>query len=436
MKRKIELKNVKGSYDYSPSEQRIRYFIQDTLREVFKEYGYQPLETPILCYYDLLAGKYDESNDLLNEIYKLSDQGKRELGLRYDLTVPFAKYISITKDIRLPFKRYEIGKVFRDGPVKVGRDREFLQCDVDVVGLDGNLIEAELISLWFKGYTALGIDVYVKYNSRNLMRGLIEEVGGIVKDEEIDKVVTVIDKIDKMSKESLLEELSNLGLEVSLSEKLLEYFNKDLEKLTLEFKDSSNAMLKKGLDELCNLRNILEGIGVGERCVFTPSLARGQDYYTGNVFEVYAKNGELSCSLGGGGRYDNMITDFIADGESYPAVGVSFGLSTIYEILKMREDETTKSPLDVYIIPMGTEIEALKIGNKIRDYGFKVEIELAGKKIKKCFERANREAIPYVIVLGEDEVQSGKFKVKKMETGEEFEVEVDNLECLLEYIRR
>ncbi len=171
MKRKISLMNVKGSYDYSPNEQRIRNYIQDTLKKIFEEYGYKPLETPILCYYDLLAGKYDETNDLLNEIYKLTDQGDRKLGLRYDLTVPFAKYIALEKDIRLPFKRYEMGKVFRDGPVKTGRDREFMQCDVDVVGLSGCLIEAELISVWLKGYSALGIEVYIKYNSRNLMRG-------------------------------------------------------------------------------------------------------------------------------------------------------------------------------------------------------------------------------------------------------------------------
>ena len=171
MKRKIELKNVKGTYDYLPNEQRIRNFINDTLKDIFEKYGYQPLETPILCYYDLLAGKYDETNDLLNEIYKLSDQGKRNLGLRYDLTVPFAKFITITKDLKMPFKRYEIGKVFRDGPVKTGRDREFIQCDVDVVGIQGQMIEGELISLFIEGYKKLGIDVVVRYNSRKSMSG-------------------------------------------------------------------------------------------------------------------------------------------------------------------------------------------------------------------------------------------------------------------------
>jgi len=244
MKREVTVKNVKGSYDYSPEEQSIRNHIQDVLRKIFEEYGYMPLETSILCHYDMLAGKYDESNDLLNEIYKLSDQGDRELGLRYDLTVPFAKYIALSKDLRLPFKRYELGKVFRDGPVKVGRDREFMQCDVDVVGMDGNLIEAELISLWLKGYRELGIDVYVKYNSRNLMRGLIKEVVDL--DEEgITKVVTVIDKLDKMPKNELIEELVKVGLSEENATRMLGYYDLSLDELKKTFA----------------VRNILEEIG-------------------------------------------------------------------------------------------------------------------------------------------------------------------------------
>lgn len=434
MKREIKLKNVKGSYDYSPEEQRIRNYIQDTLKDVFEEFGYKPLETPILCYYDLLAGKYDETNDLLNEIYKLTDQGKRNLGLRYDLTVPFAKYIAMTKDLRLPFKRYEMGKVFRDGPIKVGRDREFMQCDVDVVGLDGNLIEAELISLWLKGYHALGIEVYVKYNSRNLMRGLIKEVITL-DEEEIDKVVTIIDKLDKMSKDELLKELSQVGVDQNSGNKILDYFNKNLSELTSMFEDTDNELLSIGLRELNNLEKLLKEIGLDDDTVFTPSLARGQDYYTGNVFEVYAKNGELTCSLGGGGRYDRMITDFIGDGNTYPAVGVSFGLSTIYEILKSREEFKNTSLIDIFVIPMGTDSEALKLANNLRDFGYRVEVDMTGKKLKKSFEFANRENIPYVIVLGEDEVKNSSFNLKNMDSGEETKIDLNNLEIIKDIIK-
>lgn len=426
MKREIKLKNVKGSYDYSPREQRIRNYIQDTLKKIFEEYGYKPLETPILCYFDLLAGKYDESNDLLNEIYRLKDQGDRDLGLRYDLTVPFAKYIALTKDIRMPFKRYEMGKVFRDGPVKVGRDREFMQCDVDIVGMDGNLIEAELLSIWLKGYRALGIDVFIKYNSRNLMRGLIKELG-VEGEDNVTKVVTIIDKIDKISREELKTDFAILSIDSDNADRLLDYFSKTLDELTEEFRDTKNEELARGLKELNNLRECLTGIGIAKDTVFCPSIARGQDYYTGNVFEVYAKNGELSCSLGGGGRYDQMITDFIDDGNVYPAVGVSFGLSTIYEILKMKEEFKNASMLDLYIIPLGTSIESLKLANEFRDRGLRVELEMTDRKLKKCFEYADRENVPYIIVLGEDEVTNRKFKIKNMTTKEEKEFSMDEI---------
>ncbi len=426
MKKKLELKNVKGSYDYSPEEQSIRYFIQDTLRSIFTRYGYKPLETPILSYYDMLAGKYESDNDLLCEIYRLTDQGKRKLGLRYDLTVPFAKYIALTKDLRLPFKRFEIGKVFRDGPVKTGRDREFLQCDVDVVGLSGVDIEGELISLWFNGFKALGIDVYVKYNSRNLMRGIIEVVTSF-RDEQIDRVVTVLDKLDKLSKDEIKSELIKVG--VTECDKLLEYFDMDIEDLEKEFNNSNNEMLLKGIEEILELKSILEALGYQKDAVFCPSLARGQDYYTGNVFEVYAKNDELTCSLGGGGRYDKMITEFIQDGNTYPAVGVSFGLSTIYEILKRRVTQKYNSTF-ILIAPLNTMIDSLILANTIRDIGINVEVDMRNSKLKKSFEYADKEKIPFVIVYGEDEVKNGKFKMKNMITKEEVEISLSNLDKL------
>ena len=163
------IQNVKGGYDFLPKEQKIRNYINEILKNTFEEYGYSPIETSILCYFDMLSGKYDEENDILKEIYKLRDQGNRNLGLRYDLTVPFAKLIALNKNqIKMPFKRYEIAKVFRDGPVKVGRDREFTQCDVDVVGLSGQMIEAELVSIYVKAFQKLNIEITLKYNSRKL----------------------------------------------------------------------------------------------------------------------------------------------------------------------------------------------------------------------------------------------------------------------------
>ena len=419
MKRKIELKNVKGTYDYLPNEQRIRNFINDTLKDIFEKYGYQPLETPILCYYDLLAGKYDETNDLLNEIYKLSDQGKRNLGLRYDLTVPFAKFITITKDLKMPFKRYEIGKVFRDGPVKTGRDREFIQCDVDVVGIQGQMIEGELISLFIEGYKKLGIDVVVRYNSRKLMSGLIIEQG--IASDLVSNVITIIDKLDKIDEKELLKEFNNLGIDNYKAIDLLNIFKLDLAQLNKKYESTNNELIKLGLNELNELEEYINNYK--DNVKFTATLARGQEYYTGNVFEVYSKNNELSCSLGGGGRYDNMITNFINDGNSYPAVGISFGLSTIYEILKNKEEFKNKSLIDIYIIPIDTKKESLTLANKLRKLGYKVDIEMNNRKVKKCFEFANKEKIPYVIILGDEEIKNNYFNLKDMNSGEQIKIE-------------
>lgn len=409
----MEIENVKGGYDYLPEEQKIRNYINDTLKTVFEEYGYASIETPILCYYDILAGKYDESNDLLNEIYKLSDQGKRKLGLRYDLTVPFSKLIALNQNkITMPFKRYEIAKVFRDGPIKAGRDREFTQCDVDVVGIEGQMIEAELVSLYVEAFKKLEIDVEIKYNSRKLMNGLILECG--VADELTSKTITIIDKIEKLSKADFNKALLEIGLNEDQSEKLQEYFSLSLEQISEMFKNSENVVLNEGLKELNELNDYLVALNLQNYCKFTSSLARGQDYYTGTVFEVYEKNGKLNCSIGGGGRYDKIITDFINDGNVYPAVGVSFGLTSLYTILKDRAEFSSKSLLDFYIIPMGTEKESLKLAIELRKQGYKVDISMNGRKLKKCLDYANKANIPYVIVLGEDEINNNKFVIKDM----------------------
>ena len=421
------IQNVKGGYDFLPREQKIRNYINGILKNTFEEYGYLPIETPILCYFDMLAGKYDESNDILKEIYKLKDQGDRNLGLRYDLTVPFAKFIALNKnELKLPFKRYEINKVFRDGPVKVGRDREFTQCDVDVVGLSNQMIEAELISLYVNAFTKLNIEINIKYNSRNLMKGLIIDTG--VSEDLVSSTITIIDKIDKQTKEELTNNLLELGLNETQTKSLLEYFKLSLEELNIKFQNTTNEDIKRGLEELNNLEEYITKMNLEEYCTFTSSLARGQDYYTGNVFEVYEKNGLLSGAIGGGGRYDKMITEFINDGETYPAVGISFGLTSIFELLKNREEFASSSPIDIYVIPMGTNIESLKLANELRKLDIKVDLEMNNKKLKKSLDFCNKENIPYVIILGEDEIANNSFKLKDMINKEEYLINMNELD--------
>ena len=421
------IQNVKGGYDFLPKEQRIRNYINSILKDTFERYGYQPIETPILCYFDMLAGKYDENNDILKEIYKLKDQGNRSLGLRYDLTVPFAKFIALNKNkIKYPFKRYEINKVFRDGPVKVGRDREFTQCDVDVVGLSGEIIEAELISLYVEEINKLNIPIIIKYNSRKLMSSLILESG--IKEELISSTITIIDKITKLTDEEITKYFLDIGLNSNQITKLLEYFKLDLKELTKRFKKTNNIILLEGINEINNLTKYLRKLKLLKYTVFTPSLARGQDYYTGNVFEVYESTGKLTSSIGGGGRYDKMITNFIDDGNTYPATGISFGLTSIFALLKDREDLNKETNLDIFVIPMNTPIESLKIVNELRTMGFKVDMEMENKKIKKSLDYANKEKIPYVIIIGEDEIKNKYLKLKSMSDGNEYLINFNKLD--------
>ena len=430
----MKIQNVKGGYDFLPKEQKIRNYINEVLKETFMEYGYGSIETPILCYLDMLVDKYDENNDLLKEIYKLSDQGGRELGLRYDLTVPFAKFIALNKNnISMPFKRYEIAKVFRDGPVKVGRDREFTQCDADVVGIEGQFIEAELLSLYINAFKKLGIDIIIKYNNRNLMRGLIKETG--VSEEQISKVITILDKMNKITEEELRTYLIEIAIENEQIDKLLMLFKMDIDKIKDMFNNSTNEELTLGIKEIDTLKGYIEKLGYSEICKVDLTLARGQDYYTGNVFEVYDKSGYLTSSIGGGGRYDKMVTEYINDGEVYPAVGISFGLTSIYEILKTRDDFKNTSDIKFYIIPMGVDMEALSLANTLRSYGYNVDVEMKGRKLKKSLDFANRENIPYVIIVGEDEVKSGKVTVKDMINQNNFEIDLKNPEKVKEIVK-
>ena len=430
----MKIQNVKGGYDFLPKEQKIRNYINEVLKETFMEYGYGSIETPILCYLDMLVDKYDENNDLLKEIYKLSDQGGRELGLRYDLTVPFAKFIALNKNnISMPFKRYEIAKVFRDGPVKVGRDREFTQCDADVVGIEGQFIEVELLSLYINAFKKLGIDIIIKYNNRNLMRGLIKETG--VSEEQISKVITILDKMNKITEEELRTYLIEIAIENEQIDKLLMLFKMDIDKIKDMFNNSTNEELTLGIKEIDTLKGYIEKLGYSEICKVDLTLARGQDYYTGNVFEVYDKSGYLTSSIGGGGRYDKMVTEYINDGEVYPAVGISFGLTSIYEILKTRDDFKNTSDIKFYIIPMGVDMEALSLADTLRSYGYNVDVEMKGRKLKKSLDFANRENIPYVIIVGEDEVKSGKVTVKDMINQNNFEIDLKNPEKVKEIVK-
>ena len=420
---KINTQNLKGTTDYYGKDQLIRNKITDTLKETFIKYNYQPLDSTVLYNYDILAYKYKDGAEILNEMYTLTDQGNRQLGLRYDLTIPFCKFIANQKDLRLPLKRYEIGKVFRNGPVKTGRCREFYQCDVDVVGISGQVIEAEQIQMVGDIFTKLGIDINIKWNNRKLMSIIIED-SNISKDK-VEEVIGIIDKIEKISRQDFIKELSKIEIDEETANKLLDNFNKSLTDYIETYENDERVLASEAIQEIKTLSSYIEKLNLSDNTTFTPTLARGLSIYTSTVFEFFDKKERLTCSLGGGGRYDKIITDFIDDGNIYPAVGLSFGLEPIYTIIK--DEMSSDNLIDVYIIPMGTEVESLMLARNLRQNNINVIVEMNNRKLKKCFEYASKENIKYVIVVGSDEIQENMYTIKDMTTSEQLKLPYNEL---------
>lgn len=437
MGRKFE--NLKGTYDYLPEKQIIRERIKSELQSVFVKYGFAPIETPILCMYDLLASKYSEGADILNEMYRLSDRGKRELGLRYDLTITFSKLISSNPNITLPFKRYEIGKVFRDGPVKVGRNREFTQCDVDVVGVKSMLAEAEYMQMASEAYDKLGLDIEIEFNNRKLLSGIIKSVFGDVSEDMLQKSIMLIDKFAKLTDDELKAEFASLGISTEKVDELRNILQSDFQTLKEKLGSSNNELIDEGISEIEELYQYLIGTEALQKMRFAPYLARGIDIYTGTVWELFLKdrniNGkEFNVSVGGGGRYDKIITSFIDDGNEYPAVGMSFGLDVIYQILTLKNSDKGISTVDLFVIPLGTDIASFKFTSQMRKIGVRTEIEKRSQKLKKSMAYANAINVPYVIILGENELQAQKVKLRNMNNGEETEFQMNDYEGIKSFI--
>lgn len=426
----MKIMNVKGTTDNLPNKEIIRRKVVNILTNIFENYGYLPLDTSILCYYDLLASKYSGGSEILKEVYKLNDQGDRTLGLRYDLTVPFSKVISMNanKNITLPFKRYEVGKVFRDGPVKTGRAREFYQCDVDVCGIEGQFIEAEMLMMTIECYKKLGIDVYVEINNRKLLEGLIISVG--IDRDITSNVILSVDKLAKIGVDGVKEELKELNIEEEKLDKLFELFKCNIEEL--DETNINNESFIEGMSEIKELFTYIKELHLEDNAIFTPYLARGLEIYTGTVWEVFDKQKRLTCAIGGGGRYDKIITNFIDDGNSYPAVGISFGLVPICELL----EDYMVSSYDLLIIPLDTNVESLKLAGKLRSNDIKVIIEMNKRKVKKALESADKNKIPYVIVLGENEIKTREIEIKDMNNSTNIKVNIDDIDKIVNIIKK
>ncbi len=406
----MEIKNARGTRDISGGDAVLRQRIVSTLRSVFELYGYNPLETPSLERFETLASKYAGGDEILKEVFKLKDQGDRELALRYDLTVPLARFIASNPNLKMPFKRYAIGNVYRDGPLKLGRYREFAQCDVDVVGSGSVASDAEMVNIALAAFEKLGLDVVVKVNSRKILDAILEKAE--IPKEKSETVILSIDKLEKLGKEAVEKELEGKGIAASVVVKLMQYIgiagnnNEKMEKLG---KIIGGCI---GLEEVGNVLNL-----AGSRNVeFDVSLARGLSYYTGTVFEAFLKKSEITSSVAAGGRYDRMIGSFVNNGRDYPAVGISFGLDVIADAMKLGKKAAEAAVVKAFVISIGEDKRAAEVVGQLRKAGVNCDADFSGK-VGKAIEYANYYRIPFVVFVGKKEGK--KVKVRDMRTGKE-----------------
>ena len=438
----------KGTRDFSPVEMMRRNYIFDTIKSVFRLYGFAPLETPSMENLSTLLGKYgDEGDKLLFKILNsgdyaanLSDEEVRqaskisEKGLRYDLTVPFARYVvQHQNEITFPFKRYQVQPVWRADRPQKGRYREFYQCDVDVIGTKSLLCEVELVEIVERVFKALGIRVALKMNNRKILYGIAEVIGHA--DKMMD-ITVAIDKLDKIGLDNVKAELHERGLEEEAIEKLqpiLQLEGTNAEKIsTLREVLATSETGLLGVDEMQTVFSHVEALGIDLQVELDLSLARGLNYYTGAIFEVKALDFQIG-SISGGGRYDNLTGIFGLQNVS--GVGISFGADRIYDVmlgLGLFPEELNSSTRAIFI-NLGAEEQAasLSLLRQLRSEGIPAEIYPESAKMKKQMEYANRRQIPFVVIVGSEELAAKEATVKNMLSGEQQRVSFADLLSVL-----
>ncbi len=433
----------KGTRDFGPGEMKKREYLFKIFKDTFSLYGFNALETPSMENINVLNGKYGEEGDKL--IFRILDSGdfikdvdnieskdsnnlRKEIskkGLRYDLTVPFARYVSMNRDkITLPFKRYQIQNVWRADRPQKGRFREFYQCDVDYIGTKSIVCEAEIIDLVYSIFEKLKIqDFSVKLNNRKVLFGIVETLS---LQDNFDKICIIIDKIDKIGKDKFAEELKNIDLSKSQIEKLnsvlfFDGSNDDKIKFLKDFLSKSSTGLE-GINEIENLTKL------SKEFIFDINLARGLSYYTSSIFEVILDEKNIG-SLCGGGRYDDLTEIF--GYKDISGIGISFGIERIYEIMKERNlfpDSINKKDT-VLVCSMSEKYldDSLKISSILRNNNISTDLYPDNPKLKKQLQYANNNDIPYVIIIGEDEVTSKLYTLKNMETGSQEKLGIDEI---------
>lgn len=396
----MKLQTLKGFRDFLPQQAKKRQYVINTLKKVFELYGFEPLETPALEYEEVLLGKYGEEGDKL--MYRFTDLGKRKVAMRYDLTVPLARVAAQYQNIPIPFKRYQIKSVWRAENPQKGRYREFLQCDIDTLGVDGIYADYEIISCAIAAAKKLGFkNIKMLINDRLLFKNLESTF------------VSAIDKLAKIGKEGVVSELVRKGMKKNDAQKLINSFDRS------EPTSMINSLFKL-LKET--------GLKENEDFSFEPTLARGLDYYTGAIFELVCED-YPSGSIGGGGRYDKLIGQFA--NRDIPAVGFSFGFDRLLEameLLKLLPNDLVTTRVLVTIFSPDFTNNSLDVVSKLRNNGISAEINLDPElKLDKQLKYADRKRIPYVVIIGPAEVKRNVILLKNMRTGKQEEVKKDQL---------
>ncbi len=442
---------ARGTRDFGPATMAKRNFIFGQVKKVYQKFGYLPLETPTIENLSVLMGKYgDEGDQLLFKILNSGDYLKdinesdleagskptlkklSEKGLRYDLTVPFARYVAMNRhELAIPFKRYQIQPVWRADRPQKGRYREFYQCDADVVGTESLICEAEIVLMLHEVFQNLGLNDYIiKINNRKVLAGIAEAVGAEGKEVALS---VAIDKLDKIGKEKVEEELSERGFSQESIQQLQPLFTiNEVENPFLLLKDwlRDSEIGEKGVSELETIWSLVKQLGLeNPKIEFDPSLARGLSYYTGAIFEVKALGVSIG-SISGGGRYDNLTESFGVKGMS--GVGISLGVDRIYDVMEelaIFPEALNYSSTKVMVTNFGEETLAasLNILSFLRNHDISAEIYPEDAKIKKQFEYADKKNVPFVIVIGSEEVEKGVYTLKNMASGQQESVNKENL---------
>lgn len=430
-------KTLSGFMELLPNEQVLFNQMKEKIQKTYEKFGFLPIDTPIIESTDVLLAKAGGETE--KQIYSFT-KGDNNLTLRFDLTVPLAKYVAINaNELSFPFRRYQIGKVYRGERAQRGRFREFYQCDIDVIG-DGelNIInDAEIPSIMYEVFKELGLDNFcIKINNRKILNGLFETINA--KEKAVD-IMKVIDKIEKIGVDKVKEELAELKISEENIEKVINFIKIDGstdEKLQkIENLRISNETYLEGVKELKEVIKYIRLFNVPEEYfAVDASIARGLDYYTGTVYETFLNDYKSIGSICSGGRYNNL-SEFYTD-KKMPGVGMSIGLTRLFFILNdiglIKADK--KSISEILIISMIEDLTpAIETANKLRQAGINTEIYFDNKKIKTKFKYADKLKIPYVIVIGEDEIKTGTLTLRNMETGEQEKKNVEEIVSLMKY---